>query len=140
MFFQGFLVLQPSNFESKLTKKRPQTDQKSSKKIVSILIPFLMDFGSNLSRFWEGFGGQVGTKLAQKSIKKMGQHLDPFFDGTWDQLGSILGRFWRPSWNHVGTKCQQNPTPKPIKKNTTFWKASGWILGGFWLPSWPPRT
>ena len=36
------------------------------KNLVSILIPFLMDFGTNLHRFWEGFGGQVGPKLVPK--------------------------------------------------------------------------
>ena len=55
-----------------------------------------------------------------KIKQKIGQHLDPIFDGSWSQLGSILGRFWRPSWNQVGTKCHQNPTPKPIKKIITF--------------------
>ena len=43
---QGFLVPRPSNFEAKFNKKRTQTDQNSSKNLVSILIEFLMDFGS----------------------------------------------------------------------------------------------
>ena len=67
--FQCFLVPRPSNFEAKLTKKRPQADQKSSKKLVSILIQFLMDLGTNLGRFLEGFGGQVGTKLGPNATK-----------------------------------------------------------------------
>ena len=45
---QGFLVPRPSNFEAKFNKKRTQTDQNSSKNLVSILIQFLMDFGSQL--------------------------------------------------------------------------------------------
>ena len=52
---QGFLVPRPSNFEAKFNKKRTQTDQNSSKKFVSILIQFLMDFG-----------GQLGSKIHQK--------------------------------------------------------------------------
>ena len=86
---------------------------------------------------------QLRSEIAKKTSpgrskfkQKIGQHLDFFFDGFWDQLGSILGGFWRPSWTQVGTKCHQNPTPKPIKKITGFRKAAGWILGGFWLSTW----
>ena len=67
--FQCFLVPRPSNFEAKLSKKRSQTDQKSKKIWVSILIDFLIDFGTNVGRCWEGFGGQVGAKLAPNGIK-----------------------------------------------------------------------
>ena len=52
-----------------LIKKRSQAIQKSSKKLVSILIQFLMDLGTNLGRFWEGFGGQIGNKLAPNGKK-----------------------------------------------------------------------
>ena len=45
---QGFLVSRPSNFEAKFNKKRSKTDQNSSKNLVSILIQFLMDLGTNL--------------------------------------------------------------------------------------------
>ena len=75
---------------------------------------------------------QLRSKIDKKAFPdrlkfkhKFGQHLDPFFDGFWDQLGSILGGFWRPSWSHVGTKWHQNPISKPIKKMITFEKASG---------------
>ena len=74
MAFQGFLVPWPSNFEAKLSKKRPKTDQNSSTKLVSILIPFLMDFGTNLGRFWDGFGGQVGAKLGPNATKTQPQN------------------------------------------------------------------
>ena len=67
--FQGFLVPRPSNFEANLTKKRPQTEKKSKKKVVSILMQILIDLGANLDRFWEGFGGQVGPKLAPNGNK-----------------------------------------------------------------------
>ena len=55
LVFQGFLVPRPSNFEAKLIKKRPQTDQKSTKILVSILIQFLMHLG-----------GQLGPKTLPK--------------------------------------------------------------------------
>ena len=35
---QSFLVSRPSNFEAKFNKKRTQTDQNSSKNLVSILM------------------------------------------------------------------------------------------------------
>ena len=31
--------------------------------------PFLMDFGINLDRVWEGFGGQVGANLGPNATK-----------------------------------------------------------------------
>ena len=69
LVFQCFLVSRPSNFEAKLTKKLPQTDQKSRKNVVSILMQILIDLEANLGRFWEGFGGQVGPKLAPNGNK-----------------------------------------------------------------------
>ena len=72
--FQCCLVSRPSNFEAKLTNKRPQADQKSSKKLISILIQFLMDLGTNLGRFWEDFGGQVGAKLEPNATKTRSQN------------------------------------------------------------------
>ena len=71
---------------------------------------------------------KIDKKASQDRSKfkhKFGQHLDPFFDGFWDQLGSILGAFCRPNWSHVGTKWHQNRISKPMKKIITFWKASG---------------
>ena len=62
LVFQGFLAPRPSNFDPKLTKKRPQTDQKSSKNLVSILIQFLMHLGGQL-------GPQDPPKTLPKSIK-----------------------------------------------------------------------
>ena len=67
--FQGFWAPRPSNFEAKLSKKRPQSDQKSSKKMINMLNQFLIDFWSNLDRFWEDFGLQVGAKLGQNAYK-----------------------------------------------------------------------
>jgi len=67
--FQGFWAPRPSNFEAKLAKKRPQSDQKSSKKLINILTQILIDFWSNLDRFWEDFGLQVGAKSAPNAYK-----------------------------------------------------------------------
>ena len=47
-FFQYFWLPRPSNFEAKFNKKRTQTDQNSSKNLVSILTQVSMDFGSQL--------------------------------------------------------------------------------------------
>ena len=93
LVFQCFLVPRPSNFEAKLIKKRSQADQKSSKKIVGILIHFLMDLGTNLARLWEGFGGQVGTKLGANATKTgpKKQSKNYHFLGAVDIMTSILG-------------------------------------------------
>ena len=64
MVFQGFLVSRPSNFEAKFNKKRPKTDQNSSKNLVSILIQFLMDFGS-----------QLGSKILPKPGQNRGKSM-----------------------------------------------------------------
>ena len=48
-FFQYFWLPRPSNFEAKFNKKHTQTDQNSSKILVSILIQFLMDLGAKLA-------------------------------------------------------------------------------------------
>ena len=89
---------------------------------------------------------QLRCKIDKKTFpdrseikQKISQSLDAIFDQFLTQLGSILGGFWRPSWSQVGTKWQQNPTPQPIKKIITFWKASGTILSEFLVPTWPPR-
>ena len=61
---QGFLVSRPSNFEAKFNKKRPKTDQNSSKNLDSILIQFLMDFG-----------GQLGSKILPKPGPNRGKSM-----------------------------------------------------------------
>ena len=66
--FQSFLVPRPSNFEAKLSKKRPQTDQKSNKIWVSILVEFLKD----LEPTWVEFGIVLAAKL----------------EPSWHQLGT----------------------------------------------------
>ena len=92
-----------------------------------------MFFGPSAGRLWSKINKK--TSPGRSKIKqKIRQHLDPIFDGSWNQLGWILGGFWRPSWSQVGTKCHQNLTPKPIKKIITFLEPSGAIFGVSWLP------
>ena len=57
-FFQYFSLPRPSNFEAKFNKKRTQTDQNSSKNLVSILIQVVIDFGRLLGRSWSQVGFQ----------------------------------------------------------------------------------
>ena len=59
-FFKYFWLTRPSNFEAKFKKKRTQIDQNSSKKLVSILIQFIMDFGS-----------QLGSKILPKPFQNL---------------------------------------------------------------------
>ena len=87
---QGFWAPRHSNFEAKLTNIRPQSDQKSSKKLINILTQFLIDFWSNLDPFGEDFGFQVGTKLGPNAIKAR------FQNQSKKRLlfGRPLDRFW----------------------------------------------
>ena len=120
---QGFLVLRPSNFEAKFNKKRTQTDQNSSKKLVSILIQFLMHLGTNLGRFWEDFGGQVGAKLGQNGSKTRSQKQF--------KNHHVLGALRRDFWWILGPNMPPKRGPQKL------------IFGGFLLlgailePRWP---
>ena len=93
---QGFWAPRHSNFEAKLTNIRPQSDQKSSKKLINILTQFLIDFWSNLDPFGEDFGFQVGTKLGPNAIKARFQNQSKKTTAFWKAAGSILGGFWLP--------------------------------------------
>ena len=44
--------------------------KKSIKKVIDDKMDVGLDFGWLLDRFWEVFGGQVGTKIHQKTMKK----------------------------------------------------------------------
>ena len=61
---QYFWLSRPSNFEAKLAKKCFQSVQNSSKNLVSILIQFLMDFGSEL-----------GSKILPKPDQNRGKSM-----------------------------------------------------------------
>ena len=129
--FQGFWAPRPSNFEAKLAKNRPQSDQKSSKNLINILTQILIDFWSNLDRFWEDFGIQVGAKLAQNAYKIRPQNQSK----KWLLLGRLPSRFWMDfgsilgprggspemlfgcpegSWGHLGAKM----VPKMVPRGT----------------------
>ena len=68
------MFLSPSAFQlrSKIDKKASQTDQKSSKKLINILMQSLTDFWFNLGRFWK----DVGSKL-EPSCDQMPRKPDP---------------------------------------------------------------
>ena len=105
------MVPRPSNFEAKLTKKRPQADQKSSKKLVSILIQFLMDLGTRLGRFWEDFGGQVGTMLVPNGMKTRPQNQSKkrlLFGRPPERILINVWWIWGPTWGSTWA-------PKSIK-------------------------
>ena len=130
------------------------------------LIASWMAFGANLAPFWEGFGSQVGPKLApnrsQNRLKKLLK--------KWLHFGSLPDRFLvdfglqhgRPRgsnemlfgalWvvlGHLGAKM----APRPLQEGlgTDFWTNFGRFLEQFWLifdafltlgailgPRWPP--
>ena len=79
---QYFWLSRPSNFEAKFNKKRTQTDQNSSKNLVSILIQFLMDFG-----------GQLGSKI----LPKPGQNRWKIDERWTSKSMKIFYAFWMGS-------------------------------------------
>ena len=107
--------------------------------MINILTQFLIDFWSNLGRFWEEFGLQVGTKLGpnaykirpQNQSKKLllfgrlpsrfwvdfGSILGPrgvhpkCFLGVLRGLEAILGPRWSPRWSQEAPRSPQT-TPK----------------------------
>ena len=143
---QGFLVSRPSNFEAKFNKKRPKTDQNSSKNLVSILIQFLMDFGSQL-------GSKILPKPGQNRGKSMKDGLpnqwkfcmlfERPFNGSWGQHGSKILPKWCPggwwycslfsglegSWGGLGASWgPRGPKSWFNRFLVDFW----WILVDFW--------
>ena len=63
--FQWFWGPRPSNFEAKLTRKHPQSDQKSSKNLVNIL----SNFHWILEPTWVAFGRVMAAKLDLESTR-----------------------------------------------------------------------
>ena len=100
----------PSNFEGKLGKKVSQADQKSSHKLVGILIQFLVDLGTNMARFWRGLGGQVGAMLGPNATKagpKKQSKKSSLFGRPPER---ILMNFWwilAPTWGGQGGPTNQ---------------------------------
>ena len=72
---QGFLVPRPSNFEAKFNKKRTQTDQNSSKNLVSILIQILIHFGGQLDFKILPKPSQNRSQIDEKSIKSQSESI-----------------------------------------------------------------
>ena len=127
MFFNFFLVPRPSNFEAKLAKKQSQADQKSSKKLVGILIQFLIDLGTNLGWFWEGFGGQVEAKLGPNATK------------TWPKKQSKkLSLFGRPPERSLVDFGSQKPRPNVLNSHSWLLEPS-WRQDGPKTPQEAPR-
>ena len=140
LVFQGFLVLRPSNFEAKLTKKRPQTDQKSNKKLVSILIQFLMHLGGQV-------GSQDPPKIDKKSIKNGHQDHSYFLNPSWSQSGTILVQLLGhldPTWpNLVPTWSQLGPNMAPkcplVQGMRTHFSIQD-AIKFFWNSGNPPKS
>ena len=96
-----------------------------------------IDLGANLAPFWRGFGGQVGAKLAPKSIqeaiKKSIKCCIHFI--------SIFHRFWCPTCPQTspyGSILAPNWVPRG--RNLCLDLAAFWALGGSWAqdgPRWP---
>ena len=63
---QWFLLHRPCHVEVKNQSKCCQEPFKNNSQINT---PTCIDFGTNLAPFWEGLGGQVGTKLAPNRSK-----------------------------------------------------------------------
>ena len=105
LVFQCVLVPRPSNFEAKLTKKLPQADQNSNKNLVSILIPFLMDFGTNLGRFWKLLAAKLEPcwhQMAPEPDHTTNQKNNHFLESLRNEFESIFGGFWVPHWRPCG--------------------------------------
>ena len=142
---------------SKIDKKASPDRSKFKQKICQHLDPFLMDFGTNLGRFGEAFGGQVGAMLAPNGIKTWPQNQSKkrllfgrpperiliiflwILGPTWGGPGgSNEPAFWWlvGSWSQVAPKTsprapQDAPrAPKsPILED--FWRIFSWFLFDF---------
>ena len=124
---QGFLVSRPSNFEAKFNKKRPKTDQNSSKNLVSILIQFLMDFG-----------GQLGSKILPKPGQNRGKSMKDGLPNQW-KFCMFFERPFSGSWGQHGSKILPKWCPGGWRKCSLFsgLERSWGGLGASWGPRGP---
>ena len=115
-----------------------------------------MDFGTDLGRFWDGFGGQDGGKLAPKPPKptpktnqKMyyfleslridfGWILAPNLPPTWGNQPSnfriffALGAFLTPRWPQDAPRSPTRRPRQPLRPILeSFWLICWWIFGWF---------
>ena len=113
MVFQSFWDPRPSNFEAQIAKKLPQRDQKSSKKLISILTKFLIDFGMDFRT------AQEGPKIAQDS--------DPSAKtaprGPQDSPKSHQESARKPSFFDLGR--QELPKPSQDRSKSDLWLIFG---------------
>ena len=141
----------PSAFQlrSKIGKKASPGRSKIKQKNGQHLDPILMDLGTNLARFWEGFGGQVGTKLGpnatktrpqnqSKKLSLFGSPPDRFLMdfGSQEPFSNLLGSLscWLlgPSWRQDGPKTpQEAPRGAQDSLQDRFWSHFGGFLVDF---------
>ena len=116
----------PSAFRlrSKICKKTIPGRSKINKKLVGILIQFLMDLGANLGRFWEGFGGQVGAKLGPNATKTRPQNQSKKIS----LFGSPPERFWVDFGFQVG---------RSLGAPNLYFLDFFWFLGTSWAKMAP---
>ena len=114
-----------------------------------------MAFEANLAPFWDGFGSQVGTKLApnrsKNRSKKQSKNLSHFVS-TFGRLLLDFGANLEPksrrkmfvmlayvgSWSHLGAKMAPGPPQDPPRRPPgsildRFWTDFGPILDRFWI-------
>ena len=101
--------------------------------MINILTQFWIDFWSNLDRFWEDFGLQVGAKLEPNATKNRSQNQSKKLllfgrlpDRFWVDFSSILGPrggspemlFGCPeeSWGYLGAKMVPKMVPRGPKR------------------------
>ena len=92
-----------------------------------------IDLEANLGRFWEGFGGQVGSKLAPNGNKRdptTDQKYDHFWEGLRKGFLKVFGPNLGPTWTILAPTVPQIPD---------LW---GWLRGGCGRPLYPspPKT
>ena len=78
------LLLRPCHVD---VKNQPKWCQEPFKNNSQINTPTCIDFGTNLPPFWEGFGSQVGAKLAPNRSKSRSKK----WSKKWSPFGSLLG-------------------------------------------------
>ena len=92
-----------------------------------------IDLEANLDRFWEGFGGQVGSKLAPNGNKPdptTNQKYDHFWEGLRKGFWKVFAPNLGPTWTILASRGRQIPD---------LW---GWGRGASGRPLYPspPKT
>ena len=82
---------------------------------------------------------KTASQDRSKFKHKFGQHLDPFFDGSWNQLGSILESLGGQVGAMLGPNATKAGPEKQSKKSSLFGRPPERILMNFWWilgPTW----